>query len=329
VAKTKVAIRVDGNAEIGLGHFVRCTSLAHMLKDDYDIDFHCKPLPADLINDIKKHEWGYHELTDENAFVGKTEGGMIVIMDGYKFGTDYQMEVKARGVRLVCIDDLHDREFFADLIINHAPGVKGSDYRAQAYTRFALGPQYALLRPSFLKAASREAVKESGCILVSFGGSDSKNLTLKAVEIICGFREFKRIIVITGASYNFASSIESVHVADKRVSHFHAIDEEQMAELMLRSDLTVTPSSSILFESIAAGCRPIICYYAENQKHFHDYLVKEYSFHSFNAADNFFTSLADQITNILDRGFKANTAAIRNILTHSRQNNLQMINALV
>ena len=42
----------------------------------------------------------------------------IVVLDGYHFDTNYQTKIKQKGCKLVCIDDLHDKHFVADIIIH-------------------------------------------------------------------------------------------------------------------------------------------------------------------------------------------------------------------
>lgn len=36
------------------------------------------------------------------------------------------------------------------------PGIKANQYKSQAYTKFALGPEYALLRPAFLELSKKK-----------------------------------------------------------------------------------------------------------------------------------------------------------------------------
>ncbi len=59
---------------------------------------------------------------------------IIVVLDGYHFGTNYQKQIKLKGAKLVCIDDMHDKEFVADLIINHIPRITPQDYNVQPFT---------------------------------------------------------------------------------------------------------------------------------------------------------------------------------------------------
>jgi UDP-2,4-diacetamido-2,4,6-trideoxy-beta-L-altropyranose hydrolase len=122
--KPLLKIRTDGGSDIGLGHVVRCMSLAHMLKNDFSIHFFSLEIPKSFRNEITQNEWKVTVIEKETDFLNELTGEEIVVLDGYQFDSDYQKEIKSRGSKLVCIDDFHDQHFYADLVINHAPGVK-------------------------------------------------------------------------------------------------------------------------------------------------------------------------------------------------------------
>ena len=134
----KVFIRADGSSQIGLGHLVRCSALAHMLKDHFEITFYSKEIPDAMLAELNSNGFICHKIKNENEFFNQLNDKNIAVLDGYNFGTDYQKQVKDTGSKLICIDDLHDQKFLADLIINHAPGITPQDYKAKTYTQFAL-----------------------------------------------------------------------------------------------------------------------------------------------------------------------------------------------
>jgi len=263
----RLYIRVDGNAMIGLGHLMRCIALGQMLKGSFDITFFCKTIPDKLMEVLSKNKFGLEKISDEIRFLDKLKSDDIVVLDGYDFDTNYQKKIKKSGCKLVCIDDLHDKEFIADLIINHAPGVKAEDYRAQEYTRFAIGPEYALLRPAFLwQAQEMRVIKKAETVFICFGGTDNRNLTEEILSSVLTFLEFRKIIVVTGTEFSNLDSLKRIVARDERVSHHHAVNEQELLALMRISDLAIVPSSVILFEALAAGCKVISGYYVDNQR---------------------------------------------------------------
>lgn len=270
--KEKIFFRADGGATTGLGHLVRSMALAEMLKEEYKIDFFCKEAPESVEEKIKAAGFGFIRITDEQEFFDRAKV-IVVILDGYGFKTEYQKRLKDQECTVVCIDDMHEGEFFADLIINHAPGIKPEDYKAQHYTKFALGLEYALLRPSFLEAAKQERIdKPVENLFICFGGADPENLTLKALEAALEVNIYKKINVVTGASYKYTESIQDFD--NDVVNLFSNLNEQEMCRLMLDSDVAIVPSSSILLEAMACGLKLITCYYVDNQYNFHNEIVK-------------------------------------------------------
>ncbi len=273
--KPEIYIRTDGGPKIGLGHLVRCIALANMLREQFSITFFCKSIPQGISKEIEIQGFGLVQVENESEFLNTLNSSLIVILDGYQFESLFQKAIKDTGASLVCIDDLHDRKFYADLIINHAPGVRSVDYLAQPYTQFALGLDYVMLRPAFLKQAKlKRQSNKLETILVCFGGADPKNITKIALEEIISFNEFKKIIVITGPSYSFVETIQPIFKIDSRISYFHDIDEKELLKLMTEADVSLVPSSGILYEVISAGSMAVTGMYVNNQNDIYQEMVK-------------------------------------------------------
>jgi len=155
----RIFIRADGSAKIGLGHLVRCNALAFMLKNDFQIFFVCKEIPDEIFTEITNNGFQVLTIDSEKDFFKILSKNEIVVIDHYGLGTNYQKQIKELGCKLVCIDDLHDKEFYADVIINHAEGILVEDYKCKSCTKLYLGINYALLRFPFLLASIVEKEK--------------------------------------------------------------------------------------------------------------------------------------------------------------------------
>lgn len=273
--KLQIYIRVDGSLQIGLGHLVRCISLAYMLRDNFRISFVCKEIPDAVSADIVDNDFQLLNISDEEQFFELLSEKNIVVLDGYNFDIEYQKQIKTIGSKLVCIDDLHDIEFVADLIINHAPGIAPHDYKSSVYTQFALGLQYALLRPKFIEQAKlQRKIDKIQTLIICFGGSDFKNLTLATLNTVLQFNELSKIIVITGAAYQFFDELSQIITTDNRIDYRHNQNEKQMLDAMLESDLAIVPASGILLEIMSTGCFVITGMCVDNQKFIYDNFVK-------------------------------------------------------
>lgn len=323
----KVYIRVDGSPEIGLGHLVRCIALAQMLDNNFRIYFICKEIPEETSNEIKKLGFNITIIEKEENFLSQLKNDDFVVIDHYALDSNYQKSIKEKGCKLICIDDLHDKVFFADLIINHAPNVKITDYKAQPFTKFALGLDYALLRPEFLEEAQKERIiQNTDTVFICFGGADFKNLSTQILLSVLEENKFKKVIIVTGAGFKHTAGLQEAIKNDIRVQHEHSIDVHRMLELMKISGFAIIPASGILFEVIAVGIKPLICYFVDNQKEFHDYLVGNYNIPTMGYLDGGFEKFSPSISFLLETGDeKKNKSLIglRSKISKSKENCLK------
>lgn len=265
--KPRLCIRTDGNSVMGLGHLMRCFALAQMVKSKFSVCFYCLEIPPTLAANIISAGFEFHKISSDDKFVESVNDEDLVILDGYQFTESFQVELKRVGVILICIDDLHDKHYFADLILNHAPGITSGNYSAEIYTQFALGSDYVLLRPGFLKAASETDVKHDNEIaFICFGGADPRNMTQQVLKIVSSRTQFKEINVVTGSAFTNAETIQSIADKDIRIKYFQSIDDDRMLALMQKSGIAIVPAGGILLECLAAGCNVISGLYVDNQK---------------------------------------------------------------
>lgn len=262
----EIIIRTDGSEQIGHGHVVRCFSLAQMLSEKFPVRFICKELPENWLMEISQ-KFKVNFIEQEYEFMREIKEDSIIVLDGYHFDFFLHESIKATGASLVVIDDLHQTKQIADLIINTSPNARPTDYDAQSYSHYALGPAFAMLRPAFLRLAKENRVqKDDKHLFICFGGSDTQNLTSLAYELASKQGYFKHISVVSGSSFLHLEALKSVLNQQSNTTHYHALDEEKMAGLLAVCSHAIVPSSGILHEVIAARTIPISGYYVENQQ---------------------------------------------------------------
>lgn len=263
----KVFLRADAGIEIGYGHFIRTLALADMLKEVYDCTFFTQNPTEYQRQEVAKVCELVSLPADDSKFtrfLDYLSGEEIVVLDNYFFSTDYQKAIKSKGCKLVCIDDIHDKHFVADVVINHAPGTEPAQYSREDYTRLCLGPEYLLLRKEFRDATlSYTSFKEKKNVYVCFGGSDELNFTLKACEIILNHAP-KHIDVVVGGGYSFYDELKEF-AKEKDITIYRNASPAQMVGLLQESCLAVVPDSMVFFEACCLR-RPIISGYdCDNQ----------------------------------------------------------------
>lgn len=267
-SKRKIYFRADAGADIGYGHFIRSLALADMLNKDFICKFFTQTPSSYQIREAKNVCPLVHLPSDErklDAFIEYLEGDEIVVLDNYFFSSSYQKRIKDKGCKLVYIDDMHDKHFYADLIINQGLGYSASDYSCEAYTRFAFGLKYLLLRKPFIEASKKVKTynRVDGLrVLIAFGGSDFLDLTSKVLETIVPNESIKYVHVVVGDSYRYDKKNYS-----SKVKLLKNLSASELVLLFQSVDCAILPASTMLNEALACGTRIIGGYYVDNQEH--------------------------------------------------------------
>ena len=267
----KIFFRADAGPEIGYGHFIRTLALADMLKEDFDCTFFTQT-PTEYQKKEAASVCPLVELPADDSrfelFLDKLSDDEIVVLDNYFYTTEYQRKIKEKGCKLVCIDDIHDKHYVADVVINH--GCNNPDlFDTEPYTRLCLGLEYALLRKPFLQAKITTE-REQGHVVVSFGGSDYNNLTTKYAQILSKRTDITQITAIVGDAFQHLTELESI----PKVQISKNLSAQQMAELFCTVQFAVLSASTTCIEALACHCPVYAGWYVENQKDFFDYLIQ-------------------------------------------------------
>lgn len=262
--KRKIFFRADAGPEIGYGHYIRSLALADMLKQDFDCTMFtqspteyqlCEAAPicsvVALPNDDSKF----------SIFLDYLTGSEIVVLDNYFYTTDYQRAIKAKGCKLVCLFDVPDKRYCADVVISQVLGYCPEGFILEPFTVLCMGLGYSLLRSPFLNLqSSMLSINRSiGSIVVSFGGADKYNLTKKYIGALITKPEITQIDAIIGDSYE--GRIDS----STKVRYHRNLNAVEIRDLFLQSEFALLPASTMMREAMACGCRIIGGYYIDNQ----------------------------------------------------------------
>ena len=268
--KQKILFRADAGAEIGYGHFIRTLALADMLKDDFECVFYTQA-PSEYQRKECEKVCRLVELPADDTrfqlFLDNLQGDETVVLDNYFYTTDYQKAIKKKGCKLVCIDDMHDKYYVADVVVNHGFATE-ADFSKDNNTQLCLGPNYVLLRRPFLKADDT-ITRNSNRWVVCFGGSDQHNFTGEAVSQLKKRNDNPDIVAVVGDRYQHTQQLKDAGVIVKQ-----RLSANEMAELFRSASNVVCSASSVCYESLACGCKVYAGYYVENQRAFYENLKK-------------------------------------------------------
>lgn len=273
-------MRADAGKEIGYGHFIRSLALAGYLKDDFDCTFctfnstehHPTQYQLDEINKICQYRHIEADILKSynQLFIDSLSGIEIVVLDNYYFQTDYQRQIRDKGCRLVCVDDMHDRHMVADIVLTCCP-IDASSFSLEPYTKFCGGLRHSFLRDEFLTANDIAVIKK--CIpkkiVMAIGGADPFRLTDTIIDIILNIDVNLEIAVIAG------DAVEISNVNHKNVNIFHKLSAKEIVELFKWADLGILPASTICIEALACRLPVAAGWFVDNQEELYNYGVSE------------------------------------------------------
>lgn len=265
----RVAFRTGGGRHIGLGHVRRCLSLALAIRDlgaqslfllDGDPEA-CGLAEAEGFDTIRIRP--ERDLEDTVRQCRDLNMGAIVA-DSYAFSTSYFRGLGEAARVVAVLDDLADRELPVNLVINGSAGAERSRYRGETRTAYLLGPQYILLRPEFAAAPARTDTDPVGRVLITVGGSDPNNLTVRLMRWTAKTLGPVQQDVVVGPLFEPLEALkaEANTAAGSIVLHENRQD---MRSLMLASDLALCGGGQTTYELAAAGTPTIAIRTAENQ----------------------------------------------------------------
>ncbi|MEO0152063.1 MAG: UDP-2,4-diacetamido-2,4,6-trideoxy-beta-L-altropyranose hydrolase [candidate division WOR-3 bacterium] len=278
--KRTVCIRVDGSANIGTGHVIRCLALAKELaQTGFKIVFCTKDFDSNLINRIISSGFkvsvmpaGVSLEEDMQYFtnLGKKHNADIVITDNYHFIDSYQKYLKENFRFLISIDDIAETFFYSDILINQNINATPEIYKNKIskWTKMFLGPTYALLMPEFKEyhnyPRNFDKVKN---IIITFGGGDPQNLTFKVLKILDSIEaDFSITVVIGMTNNNKENIIKYAGRAKREIDIKENVSNSIMAELILKADIAIGAGGSTSWEFCCLGVPFIIIFFADNQK---------------------------------------------------------------
>ena len=274
----KLVFRADGNAQIGMGHVMRCLALADMLKDDFRMRFALVEPTSAVRSLIEKAGLSIINLptsSQQADFLAQIEPDEIAVLDGYTFDQTFQQSVRTRARKLVFIDDLVQGHQVADVVINHAGGLSEQDYEASDYTQFCLGPHYALLRPQFLQPAGFGPPPAHGPIFVSLGGADPQNTSAQVLEAIHHVDPTLPVHVVLGPFHPNRAAIDAFQDQLPNLTIRQNLEVEQMVAELKNCSLAITACSTIAYEVCAIN-RPLIAVVtADNQARLAQFLSEK------------------------------------------------------
>ena len=279
VDKTLI-FRADAGKQIGSGHVMRCLALAQGWQEAGGQAIFVMGGETSPLGDRLRAEG--LRVTSLSAQVGNAEdaiqtaelalqnGAKWIVADGYHFASNYQKHIKNSGIKILLIDDsVHADHYLADVVLNQNIHASDNLYKKrESYTKLLLGTNYVLLRKEFLRWRNwrREIEALAAKVLVTFGGADPQNLSLRFLSALKQVAiDDLQVAIATGPNFPHHASLQAaVDELDLKIDL--QTNVTNMPELMAWADLAVTAGGSTCWELAYMGLPSLIIVAADNQR---------------------------------------------------------------
>ncbi|MFZ3263887.1 MAG: UDP-2,4-diacetamido-2,4,6-trideoxy-beta-L-altropyranose hydrolase [Terriglobales bacterium] len=193
-----------------------------------------------------------------------------VVLDGYGFGSREQMALSKAGIAVLTVDDYgHATDYPVRWILNQNAGAHQEMYvRRTDNARLLLGPGYALLRDEFSPwlGWKRRIPERASKVLVTIGGSDPYNLSVRILESIAllGQADLQLVLVVGSSNPHFQCLQSATGRLPVRVRIVQ--DALDMPELMAWADVAISGAGGTSYELCYMGLPSLLFVIAENQR---------------------------------------------------------------
>jgi UDP-2,4-diacetamido-2,4,6-trideoxy-beta-L-altropyranose hydrolase len=268
--KNIIGFRFDGNNFMGMGHVFRCLNIIEELRTE---ELECvaivkeHPDAMDILDEkkIKVYKLKENLSVEEEAFIinkmCKENNIKTIVIDKLNSDPNYIRELKNELNTVISLDDCGEGSLLVDVLINAIMPTQYDYVNTKVYK----GSDYIALNRGFIKfiIKEKEIKNKIRNVLLTFGGSDPKNITVYAINELSQLDDIFFSIVV-GPAYK---NIDNLRRIVKDIPNCSLlINTKNMPELIYNSDLCLTSGGITLYETAALGTPSIVICQVEHQE---------------------------------------------------------------
>jgi len=219
------------------------------------------------------------QISDASQFISLVSKWEVdwVIVDHYALGSIWERRIKSQfsSVKVFVIDDLVNRAHDCDILLDQTYLRSAMEYQQKVPKNCICltGQAYSLIRDEFKKAYLMQRKQDLDSrntlnILISLGGVDIDNATEKIIKafhkLSSDVRQWIDLTVVIGNQSNQFANLKRLNQTEK-IQMKLLKGTNEMAKLMMHSDLVVTASGTTVWEVCALNKAFILLKTAENQ----------------------------------------------------------------
>lgn len=268
--RRKILFVVSGYREIGLGHVYNTLLIANDILN-HQVEFLVDSYSDLALNVIQSKNYPVFKQENEDIVDDiRLRAPDVVINDRLDTDVTYVGRLKSEGYCVINFEDLGEGARLADMVINAIYPEK------TVLPRHYFGHDYVVLRDEFLLTPAKPTAQRVKQVLLTFGGVDPNNFSLKVLEAIYSYCSENNINISVVAGFGYVQ-YESLAKFEEVEVYRNSMD---IAEHMRCADVIFTSAGRTTYEIAALAVPAIVL--AQNKRE---------TTHFFASADNGFLNL--------------------------------------
>lgn len=273
-------IRADGNTAIGMGHVMRCLSIADAMKERniepvfMTADNGCVSMIEDRGFEVYVLGTDYRDMESELPKIEQylqtqdmQDGeASVILVDSYQVTSKYYEEL-CKLAKVACLEDM-GQSYPVDLLINYNIYGPKLVYNNKITHAMLLGTMYQPLRREFQQDIQYDIKDKITDVMITTGGSDPYFAARAFADAFLSEKELQetqiRYHIISGPFNTHGEELHRLYDENPWVEiHEHVTC---MKEIMKQCDVVLSATGSTIYEVSALGVPLIAFYFAENQR---------------------------------------------------------------
>lgn len=273
-------IRADGNTAIGMGHVMRCLSIADAMKDRniepvfMTADNDCAAMIEDRGFEVCVLGTDYRDMESELPLIREflkqrtkdVDASSVILVDSYQVTSGYYEEIRTMA-KVACLEDM-GQSYPVDLLINYNIYGPKLVYDNKITHATLLGTRYQPLRREFQQDIQYAIKNKITDVMITTGGSDPYFAARAFTDAFLAEKKLAeeklRYHIISGPFNTHTAQLHELYDENPQVEiHEHVTC---MKEIMKQCDVALSATGSTIYEVSALGVPLIAFYFAENQR---------------------------------------------------------------
>lgn len=246
---------------MGLGHITRCLAIAQALKSKGASPYFIVNGDRNVRNELRGERFVIRDWVRSGYEFNKETA--VAIIDSYYAGPGFYKIVSKSAKVPIYLDDYKRLRYPDGSVVNGTINADDLNYPSRKGVKYLFGTSYLPLRKEFWKVPAKRIRKKLGCVMITFGGNDVKNMTPRVLRMLSSsYPELKKKVLV-GEGCSCIGQIEKIK--DKSTEIIYFADAGKMRDVMLEADLAISASGQTLYELARIGVPTVAIGVSDNQ----------------------------------------------------------------